>query len=813
MLSLLSHLRYAARLLFKSPGFTITTVLILGLGIGANTAIFSLIEGVLLKPLPYPNADRLVRIFQPSQGVDKMSMAYSDYVDFCQSQHSLQDVTIYRSGDFQVTGQGDPERISGAYVSGTFFKVFGRPFRVGRPFGAAEDKAAASVAVLSESLWRTRFNSDPRVIGKNLVLNGRSFQIIGVTPEQGDEEEKIDLYVPFSFVPNFADVKSRRSGHQFDCVGRLNDGTTLEKAQADFEVINNELVARYPETSAGFGVRLVPFLNSVVGDYSTMLWLLGAAVGCLLLITCANIGNLLLARARQRQKEMAVRAALGASRGLLVAQVLIENFLLAMLGGIAGLLASFWMISWIRTAASSNVTRFQQIGVDGATLVFLFALTLVTTLLFGFLPAWTISRTNLNASLAEEGGRSGTVGRERHRSQAILVIGQVALALVLLVGAGLVTRSFLALQNVALGFKPDHILTADVYLTGTKYSDDNKRKVFFDELLNKVQRLPKVTSAGLSDNLPFYGGDFEGLVIVGQPEPDPDRVPWYSRQIVSPDYFRTLGIPLIRGRFFDNRDQMGGEYAVIINDAIARRYFGEEDPIGKQLDDHGDRFGQERHYFTIVGVVANIQQGDPETQKTPLQAYYPYSQRASGFGETITPGTLVLRVDGDPQSIQESLRKAVAEIDPDLPLTNVGLFDNHIANVFATKRLTVTVVSIFSGAALLLAAVGLYAVLSYAVSQRTREIGVRMALGAQTSNILGLVTRQGLKIVCIGLLIGFLSSFALIYFIKSILFQVSPSDPVALCSSVLALCLAGFLACLLPALRATRISPITALKE
>jgi putative ABC transport system permease protein len=813
MVNLVSHLRYAVRLLFKSPGFTITTVLILGLGIGANTAIFSLIEGVLLKPLPYPNAERLVRILQPSRGVDKMSMAYSDYLDFCQGQHSLQDLTIYRFGDFQVTGNGDPERISGAYVSGSFFKVFGRPFRIGRPFGDAEDKAIASVAVLSESLWRTRFNSDPKLIGKNLVLNGRSFQIIGVTPEQGDEEGKIELYVPFSFVPNFADVKSRRSGHQFDCVGRLKNGVTLETAQADFEVINNELVARYPETSAGFDVRLVPFLNSVVGDYSTMLWLLGAAVGCLLLITCANIANLLLARARQRQKEMAVRTALGASRRLLVAQVLIENFLLAMLGGIAGLLASFWMISWIRTGATSDVTRFQQIDIDGATLVFLFALTLVTTVLFGFLPAWTISRTNLNASLAEEGGRSGTVGRERHRSQAILVIGQVALALVLLVGAGLLTRSFLALQNVALGFNPDHILTADVYLADTKYTDDSRRKAFFDELLQKVQHLPKVTSAGLSDNLPFYSGDFEGLSVVGQPEPDPDRAPFYSHQIVSPDYFRTLGISLIRGRLFDNQDQTGRQNVVIINEAIARRYFGEEDAVGKQLEDHGHLFGRERHYFTIVGVVANVQQGDPETQKTPFQAYYPYSQRAGGFGETIKSGTLVLHVNDDPQSVIAPLRKAVAEIDPDLPLTDIGLFDDLIAKVFATKRLAVTVVSIFSGAALLLAAVGLYAVLSYAVSQRTREIGVRMALGAQTSDILGLVTRQGLKIVSIGLLIGFLTSFALIHFIKSSLFEVSPSDPIALGSSVLALGLAALLACLLPAFRATRISPTTALKE
>jgi putative ABC transport system permease protein len=814
MRSLISHLRLTIRLLLKSPGFTITAIVILGLGIGANTAIFSLINGVLLKPLPYPEEDRLVSVYQPTQDVPRMNMAYSDYVDFRASQHTLRDLTLIHLDDFQVTGDAEPERIDGAYVTGNFFAVMGRPFLLGRPFGEKEEKVAANVVVLTDVLWRKRFNGDPKVIGRSITLNGRSFEIIGITPPQANEIQRIDLYIPFTLDPQYKDVSSRRSGHMFDCVGRLKDGVTMEQAQTDFGVITRNLITQYPDTSAPFGIKLVPFLDSVVSAYSTTLWLLGGAVVCLLLITCANTANLLLARARERTKEITVRAALGASRGRLLIQLLSESLVLALLGGVAGLLTACWGVSLIKFLDPGRITRLQTISIDGTSLLFVFGLTLVTAVLFGLLPALVLSRTNLASTLRDEGGRTGTAGRQRHRSQSILVIGQVALASVLLIGAGLLLRSFLALQSVSLGFNSDHILVADVYLASTKYADEEKRKVFFDSLLDKTRHMPGVIDAGLNDGIPFgYNSDHETLIIAGQPVTDVSRLPWMIHQIVSPGYFRALGIRLLKGRVFDDRDQPNAENVVIINQSIAERFFAGQDPIGKQLDDMGHLFNRPRHLTTIVGVVANVQHNDPEIQQTPFQTYFPYTQTAGSFGEYRQFETLVLHTNVDPQSMTSALRKTVATIDPDLPLANVGTYNDLIAKSFTTNRLSLIVVTLFSGVALLLAAIGLYAVLSYSVSLRIREIGVRMALGAEATNIIKLVAYQGLRIIFVGLIIGLGAGIILGQMIGSVLYGVSASDPTALLTGTMVLALAALLACLLPAFRATRIDPITALRE
>jgi putative ABC transport system permease protein len=814
MRALISHLRHTIRLLLKSPGFAITTILILGLGIGANTAIFSLINGVLLKPLPYPQGDRLVRIYQPTQDVPRMDVAYSDYVDFRASQHTLQDLTLIGFDDFQLTADSEPERLDGAYVTGNFFAITGRPFLLGRPFGEEDEKKTASVVVLSDVLWRKRFHGDPKVIGRNVTLNGRTFEIIGVTPRQAGEIERVDLYIPFTLDPRFKDVSSRRSGHMFASVGRLKAGVTLEQAQADFEVIDRNLGVKYPDTNALFGVKLVPLLNSAVSDYSTTLWLLGGAVVCLLLITCANTANLLLARARERTKEITVRAALGASRVHLIVQLLTESLVLALLGGGVGLLFGCWGVSLIKVLDPRQITRLQTITIDGTALLFVFGLTLLTAVLFGLLPALALSRANLASALRDEGGRSGTAGRERHRSQSILVIGQVALASVLLIGTGLLLRSFFALQSVPLGFNSHHVLVADVYLANARYADGEKRRAFFDSLLEKVSRLPGVVNAGLNDGVPFgENTDHETLIIAGQPVTDVSRLPWMIHQIVSPGYFRALGISLLKGRFFDDRDQPNAENVVIISQSIARRFFSGQDPIGKQLDDVGNFFNRPRHLTTIIGVVADVQHNDPEIEQTPFQSYFPYTQRAGGFGEFAKYETLVLRATGDPMSLIPSLRKAIDTLDPDLPLANVGSYDDQIAKSFTAKRLSLIVVSLFSGVALLLAAIGLYAVLSYSVSLRIREIGVRMALGAEAANIIKLVTYQGLHIIGRGLIIGIGAGIILGNIIGSVLYGVSATDPAALLVSTVVLGVAALVACLLPALRATRIDPITALRE
>ncbi|MBV8813661.1 MAG: ABC transporter permease [Verrucomicrobia bacterium] len=813
MHGLISHLRHTIRLLVKSPGFTITAIVILGLGIGTNTAIFSLINGVLLKPLPYPDPERLVRIFQPTHEVQEMNMAYSDYLDFRAGQHTLRDLTVFYQDDFQVVGNGDPERIEGAYVTGGFFDVMGRPFILGRPFGENEENAASHVAVISDRLWRTRFHADPKIVGTNITVNGTSLEIIGVTPEQADEIVRLDLYEPFSLNPLYADVKSRRSGHMDYCIGRLKEGITLRQAQAEFEVINRNLIARYPATSSGYGVKLVPLLDSVVGDYSSTLWLLGGAVVCLLLITCANTANLLLARATERTKEMTLRAALGASRKRLIAQLLSENLVLACLGGIAGLAASCWAIGLIKALEPGRIARLQEVSIDRTALIIVFVITLLTALLFGLLPALVVSRADMASALRMEGGWTGTAGHERHHSQSILVIGQVALASVLLIGAGLLLRSFLFLQSFPLGFHTQGIVVADIDLVNAKYANDSDRKIFFDDLLTKVKQLPGVVTAGTNDCLPFWNTDYETLCIAGQPVTEPGRLPWMQRQIVSPDYFRALGIPLLRGRFFDNRDQPGAENTVIINESIAQRYFPGQDPIGKQLDNLGDLYRKPRYLSTIVGVVADARHNDPEVQQTSFQVYFPYSQRVGNFGSFLGGATLILQTTGNPGSLIPALRTVVANLDPDLPLTDVGPYEYRIARSFTIKRLSLVVVSLFSGVALLLAAIGLYAVVSYSVSRRIREIGVRIAIGAEPANIVTLVTSQGLRIVCLGLLIGIIAGIGLAQLIGNVLYGVSPTDPLTLAISTLVLGFAALLACLLPAFRAIRIDPIAALRE
>src|ERR1700751_1897359 len=781
MRSLISHLRHTIRLLLKSPGFTFTAILILGLGIGANTAIFSLINGVLLEPLPYPQGDRLVRIYQPTQDVPRMNMAFSDYRDFRAGQHTLKDLTLIGEDDFQITGDAEPERLEGAYVTGNFFSVMGRPFLLGRPFGEAEEKAAANVVVLTDGLWRKRFHGDPKVLGKNITLNGSTFQIVGITPPQANEIQRIDLYIPFTVAPNYKDVSNGRSGHMFDCIGRLKDGVTLDQAQVDFEVLTKNLITQYPDTSSLFGIKLVPLLNSVVSDYSTTLWLLGGAVLCLLLITCANTANLLLARARERSKEIMVRAALGASRERLVVQLLSESLILALVGGGVGLLTACWGVSLIKVLDPGKITRLQAISIDGSALLFVFVVTLLTALLFGLFPALVLSRTNLASALRDEGGRTGTVGPERQRSQNLLVIGQVALASVLLIGTGLLLRSFFALESVPLGFNSHHVLVADVYLANAKYADGEKRRAFFDSLLEKVSRLPGVVNACLNDGVPFgENTDHETLIIAGQPVTDVSRLPWMIHQIVSPGYFRARGISLLKGRFFDDRDQPNAENVVIISQSIARRFFSGKGPIGKQIDDVGNFFNRPRHLTTIIGVVADVQHNDPEIEQTPFQSYFPYTQRAGGFGEFAKYETLVLRATGDPMSLIPSLRKAIDTLDPDLPLANVGSYDDQIAKSFTAKRLSLIVVSLFSGVALLLAAIGLYAVLSYSVSLRIREIGVRMALGAEAANIIKLVTYQGLHIIGRGLIIGIGAGIILGNIIGSVLYGGSATDPAAL---------------------------------
>jgi putative ABC transport system permease protein len=808
-----SYFWHTVRRLLKSPGFTITAVLILGLGIGTNTAMFSLVNGVLLKPLPYPHPEQLVQIFQPYGNYNRWSFGYPDFVDFTSAQTSFQGLAAYYESEINLTGNGEPERISCFYVAGKFFEVFGRPFLLGRAFDENQDNTEApALVVIGEHFWRKHFQADPGIIGAELVLNDRNFRVIGVTPEQGNESTRVDVYLPFSLSPDFNWLRSERGEHDFSgSIGRLKNGVTLRQAQADLERINQNLISRYPATNKGFGIRTLPYLDSVVSDYAAAIWILEAAVGCLLLIACSNVAALLLVRTQARLKEMGIRAALGARSVQLAGHILGESLLLAITGGILGVFIAWGLLNAIKAFAPESASRLQSVALDGDVFVFTLILILLVTLAAGLIPVLIGSRADPAVALKDASGRNQTISPGRHRGQSLLVGCQVALTAVLLIGAGLMSRSFQALQSVPLGFSPDHVLTADIYLTGDRY-DTAKCRSFFDTLLNKLGRLPGVVETGINDDLPFVQSEWDESqwdIVFGLPGEhyaDLMQMPLAETQDVSPGYFGSLRIPLLRGRLFDSRDQADTQQVVIINEAIAQRFFPGQDPIGKRIY-HVGVGGKQPIFYTIIGVVANIQHNSPASAQTAFQAYFAVSQSLANSA------AIVIRTQSDPRAFVPALRKVVADLDPNLAISNVRTFDDRIAQTFNTRRLSALIVDVLSGTALALAAVGLYAVLSYTVSQRTRDIGIRITLGARGANILRLVFREGVVIVGIGMVAGIATALLLVHFVEGNLYSISPYDPAALTTGVLVLSLVALLACLLPALRATRIDPITALRE
>ena len=811
MRSLISQLRYTVRLLLKSPGFTIAAVLILGFGIGINAAVFSLINCVLLKPVPYPNPDRVVTIFMPVQNNRFKAFDYPDFLDMSAAQHSFNALAVCCGHAFDLTGDDGAQRLKVIFASSGLFKVTGRPFTVGRPFTDVEDRPGGPlVAVLSERFWRSHFNADPRIIGTTLTLGGQGFQIIGVAPVQADESgpPPTDLYVPVSVMPIYKYQVQHRDLHIFFCLGRLKDGISAEQAQADLRVIHNRLIAQYPDTDKDYDVRVTAYLDSLVFNYARTIWLLGAAAGCLLLISSGNIANLLFARGLARRTEIMIRAALGASRRGLVSQLLLETVSVSLLGGLIGLLFALWAIEFIKAISPQDLYRFQDVGLDSTVLLFVFVVTLLTALLSGVLPAWSLSRTDIGAVLKDETGSTGTIGPRRQRTQSALIIAQVSLACVLLIGAGLLLRSFQAAQSVPLGFNPEHVLVVEIYPANPKYTSDlAQMHALFDQILEKVRGLAGVTEAAMNRDLPFNWdyGESDPFFVPGQPDPGPGQEPTLDSQEVSPGYFRTLEIPFVRGRDFDGADRSDRPNVVIVDESLAQRFFPGEDAVGKQIEVQSAWTG--RKSWSIVGIVKKIQHNSPDHPQAPFQAYFPYAQRRVGFE------ILVVRTTGDPLPLFSAVRTAVASIDPDLPVVDAEPFGDLIAQKFVTRRLASLLVSICSAVAVLLSTVGLYGVLAYSVGQRTRDIGIRIALGAQSRNILGLIVRQGLNLVIVGLVIGMIAALVLVRFIESILYGVTSYDPIVLGSAALILGLAAILACLLPALRAVRINPISALRK
>jgi putative ABC transport system permease protein len=814
MRSLISHLRYTFRLLLKSPGFTITTILIMGLAIGANTAIFSLVDSVLLESLPYPDPGKLVALSETSPLYPNISLDYPDYLDWRANQHSFEDIAVFRRDSFNLTGNGDPERVSGAFVTASYFRVLGVGPTIGRTFAESDDRSGgAGVILLSDRFWRNRFGADPKIIGRTLVLNDVSYEVIGIAPPQLMNPENMDVYVPINHFSEPGRLEDRGTHPGLRCIGRLNPGVTAQAAGIEFRVIARNLEIRYPDTNSNISAEVVPLLDDVVGQYRTTLYLLLAVVGLVLLIGCANVANLLLGRALVRQREISLRAALGASRGRLINQLLFESVVLAVLGGALGILLAQTSLDAVVALAPHDVARFKHIHLNGIVLLFTTVITLGSGLVFGLWPALKTSRVNLRETLEAAGGRGTTAGAARQRSQGLLVIGQVALASLLLVGSSLLIQSFQQLQKVPLGFDPHNLLTVGIKLSSSKYQSETdqtakttKMAAFYDSLLQRIQSVPGTEASALGTNTPFNGDNWSmDFGVVGQPEPRLGEEPTAECESVSPDYFKTLKIQLIRGRTFDGEDRVGQTPVVVIDEKLANRCFPGQDPIGQQLAEDAHKPNSIK--YTIVGMVRTVRHDDLASQPKLAELYFSVLQRPE------LQMTVLLRAKGDPQGLVSAVREAVQSADPNLPVFNIRTMENQLSNELVTQRLSVVLVSLFSILALLLAAVGLYGVLAYSIAQRTREIGIRIALGAESGSILSLVVRQGLIIVGVGLAAGIIGSLILTRLIQSLLYGISGTDPIAVLTAVSVLGLAAFLACVVPALRAIRIDPIVALRE
>ncbi len=801
--------RYGARMLAKSPTFTVAALLTLALGIGANSAIFSVVNTVLLRPLPYKDPGRLVMIWEDNsrQGFPRNTLPPANFADYREQNHVFEGMAALTGRSFNLTGVGEPERIDGLRVSANLFQILDAQPQLGRVFSIDEDQPATGhVVILSNRLWQRRFNSDPAIVGKTVTLNGEGYTVVGVMPPDfqfhgalpGADDE---LLVPIAFSPREA---ASRGGHYLNVVARLKPGVTLEKAQAEMSSIAQRLQQQYPEHNTGVGSVVVSLHEQLVGDIRPALLVLLGAVGFVLLIACANVANLLLARAAARHKEIATRVALGAGRARLVRQFLTESLLLSTAGGLLGLLLSLWGVSMLKQFIPENISQVKAITVDAKVLGFTLLISLLTGVVFGLAPALQASKVNLSEML-KEGGRDSSTGRRGNRVRALLVIAEVAVSLVLLIGAGLLINSFLRLRNVDPGFRAENLLTMRVALPRSKYPDHAHRAAFYTEMLRRVEALPGVKSAAMTSPLPLiYNGDSMGVTIEGRPMPtgqEPDVV----TRVVSSHYLRSMSIRLLQGRELGDQDRADTMPVAVINETMARRFWPGEDPIGKRLApgsavEHDD-------WITIVGIVNDVRQFELSAMPKP-QMYLSYEQ-----SEPFLLRDLVVKTDVEPSSLAGMVRSTIWTIDRDQPVSNIATMEEILSQSVKRERFSMLLLAVFATLALVLAAVGIYSVMSYAMAQRTHEIGIRMALGAQTRDVLRLVIGQGLKLALAGVAIGILIAFALTRLMTSLLFGVSATDPLTYVAISLVLVGVAVLASYIPARRAAKVDPMIALRQ
>jgi putative ABC transport system permease protein len=795
--TLWQDMRYGMRTLLKRPGFTIVAVVALALGIGANTAIFSIVYAFLLRPLPFKEPDKLVVVFDKQPGLDTAPASFPEFDDWRKQSQAFEEMAALYHSNFNLTGTHEPERVRGALVSENYFSLFGSAPMLGRSFSAEDDRPGSQpVVILSHWLWQTEFGANPEIAGRTLMLDGTAYTIIGVMPATAPSlsgANKTALWMPLERELPWKE----RGSHFLNVFARLKPGVSLERAQADMNLIAERLEGEY---HTGHTIRLSSFKERLVGDVRPHLLLLLGAVGLVLLIACANVANLLLARATTRSKEFAIRAALGAGRLRLVRQLLTESVLLSLLGGAAGTLLALWATDVLVASWPSRVPRPDQIGVDWRVLGFTAAVTLLTGLVFGLAPALFATRTDLNESLKESSSQT-TTGASRNRVRHLLVVSELALATMLLLGAGLMLKSFWLLRGVDPGFRADNVLTVQVSLQAKKYLEEWRRAAFFREVLERTENLPGVESAGAINNLPLGGGGMNGdFELEGRPPFPQGQEPMTEKYITSAGYAQAMGIRLLKGRFISEQDTKESPGVVVINEAMASRFWPDSDPLGQRLSWDG------KNWRTIVGVVGDVKNEGLETS-SGFQSYVPYTQ-TSPAGMTI-----VVRAGGaQAQQLAAEIRRQVLAVDSQQPVFNIKLLDAIVADSVGGQRLTTLLLSIFGALALILAAVGIYGVLSFSVAQRTHEIGIRMALGAQTGDILKLVLGHGLLLTLAGVLVGLLAAFALTRVMRSLLYGVTATDPLTFAAASLVLILVALSATIIPAHRATRVDPMEALR-
>ena len=799
-------LRYGVRTLVKSPAFTVVAVLSLALGIGANTAIFSVVNGVLLRPLPYPESESVVAVWHtPPQasfpGMKRFSVSPANYLDWKEQSRAYEEMAIYQYAGLSLSAGADPVPVTGAAVSSDFFSVLRTQASKGRTFSPEEEQQGREqVVVLGHGLWQRAFGADPNVIGQTVTLNSRPYNVVGVMPAGFEFPAEAELWVPLAWD---AAERQTRSIHDYLVIARLKPGASLEQARAEMSTISSRLEQQYPEANKGWGAAVIPLQEDIVGDVRPALLVLFSAVGFVLLIACANVANLMLARGASRRKEIALRIALGATRGRIVRQLLCESVLLSVAGGLLGLLLADWGGRLLVRLSSGSLPNTAEVGVDAWALGFTLLVSLAAGVVAGVAPALQFSKNELAQTLKQGTGRSAA-GSMRQRTRKALVVCEVALSLILLVGAGLMIRSFWKLQNVDPGFDVSNTLTLSVGLPSTRYSEPQQQLAFHDRVLDQVRALPGVVAVGSTTTIPLTGGGSkQPFSVEGRPAPPLSEQPLAQTRYVSPDYFKAIGIPLKQGRAFEDRDRDGAPQVVIISEAMARHFWPGENAVGKRLT---ASFHEKLGPREIVGVVGDVKSNglDDEGGST---MYLPFRQAPRPWI------TFVARASSDPQGFVQPVSKAVYAVDREQAISSVRTMEQVMAESLSGRRFNMTLLMTFAALALALAAVGVYGVMNYSVMLRRRELGIRIALGARALDVLRLVLGQGLALTLIGVAVGMAGAYALTRLMESLLYGVTATDFLTFGSVSGVIILVGLLASFLPARRATKVDPMIALRS